>query len=48
MNFTRQGGFYLSDDLKKKVKAKAEQQERTLSEIIRTLLRLWVEGKIDA
>lgn len=47
MNFNRQGGFYLSEDLMKKVKEKAEGQERKLSEIIRNLLRLWVEGKIE-
>lgn len=47
MNFSKQGGFYLSEDLMKKVKTKAKIQERKLSEIIRNLLRLWVEGKID-
>jgi Ribbon-helix-helix protein, copG family len=46
-NLSRQGGFYLSDALMKRVREKADMQERSLSEVIRNLLRLWVEGKID-
>jgi len=36
-----------SEDLHKAVRVKAAEQGRPVSEIVRELLRMWVEGEIE-
>lgn len=47
MRVTRQSAFLISEELYLKVKKKAQENETNVSQIIRDLLVLWVQGKID-
>lgn len=47
MSLTRQAAFYISEEMFEKVKRKANEQDKKISEVIRHLLWLWLQDKID-
>lgn len=47
MSLNKQLGFYISPELYTRVKERAAREDKKMSEIIRHLLYLWVEGKLD-
>lgn len=44
---SRQIGLYIGEALSAKVKEKCNEDGRKISEVIRSLLRLWIKGKVD-